>query len=65
MKNTSNATVELAMGRLFRLMAGPAMPGDVVDYERCRRVILAELAPVEVDYRPNYARDHARGAAGK
>lgn len=36
--------VELAIGRIFRLMLRPCQPGDVEQYERCRQLIL-EYAP--------------------
>jgi hypothetical protein len=63
MKNT---TVELALGRIFGMMQRPEQPGDVAEYERCRRIVLDELAPLGpvVSYQPNYARDRNRGAAG-
>jgi hypothetical protein len=37
--------VELALGRILRLAARPEQPGDVAEYERCRALILDELAP--------------------
>lgn len=62
-----NPAVELALGRIFRLLARPAQPGDVADYERCRALVLDALDPDRAglpDPAPNYARDHRRGAAG-
>lgn len=59
--------IELALGRILRLAATPAQPGDVEEYERCRALIMDELAPVGTvitDHRPNYARDRHGGAAG-
>jgi len=34
----------LALGRIFRMAARPAQPGDVEEYERCRAIIMAERA---------------------
>jgi hypothetical protein len=57
--------VQLAIGRLLRMMSRPERPGDLDDYHACRSIILdASPVPVE-DYRPNYARDRRRGAAGQ
>lgn len=70
--------VELALGRIFRLASRPEQPGDVADYERCRRVILDILAPIDVPLHAaygsgyaakeepgvNYARDRNKGAQG-
>ena len=58
-----NKTVELALGRIFRLMSRPEQPGDVADYER-RRAIVLDLCEPQPDYVPNYARDRLKGAAG-
>lgn len=65
--------VNLSLGRIFRMGSRPTQPGDVADYERCRKIILDELDPaipafefarVPQDVEPNYARDRLRGAAG-
>jgi hypothetical protein len=56
--------VQLALGRIFRLMSRPAQDGDVEQYEAARRVVLDHTDNVVADYSPNYARDHNRGAAG-
>jgi hypothetical protein len=56
-------TVNLAMGRIFRLMSRPAQPGDVAEYERCRGLILDLCKPV-ADHAPNFARDRLKGAQG-
>lgn len=56
--------VQLALGRIFRLMSRSTQPGDVADYERCRALILDAVGESTPDYAPNYARDHSLGAAG-
>lgn len=56
-------TVELALGRIFRLMSRQPQPGDVAEYERCRALILDRCEPVH-SYAPNYVRDRLLGAAG-
>jgi hypothetical protein len=33
-------TVNLAIGRILRIMSRPAQPGDMAEYERCRGLIL-------------------------
>lgn len=59
----SNAA-QLAMGRIFEMLQRAAQSGDVEEYERCREIVLAEVAPTtqEPSWRPNYARDRRRGA---
>lgn len=64
---TGNATVALALGRIFRMASRPTQDGDAVEYERCRAIVLNELESMNVRLggaEPNYARDHNRGAAG-
>jgi len=56
--------VQLALGRIFRMGQRPTQPGDVEEYERCRAIILDAVEPLAPDYRPNYARDRRKGAAG-
>lgn len=67
--SAKRATVQLALGRIFRLAARASQPGDVEAYEAARRAILDVLAPVErletpVDTRPCYSRQRQQGAAG-
>lgn len=53
---TRNQTVELALGRIFRLLSRPEQPGDVAEYERCRAIVLAEIGDgYTPPYRPNWA----------
>lgn len=57
--------VMLALGRMFRLAARPAQPGDVAEYEAARAVVMAVLDPPPfVDPGPNYARDRKAIVAG-
>lgn len=58
--------VELALGRIFRLASRPEQPGDVADYERCRKVILDILDPSVTRWEPeiSWARDRNKGAQG-
>ncbi len=59
--------VSLAMGRILRMAARPAEPGDVDEYEMCRALILDHLGPdgpLPEGYRPSWARDRLRGASG-
>lgn len=62
--NIEQKAVELALGRIFRLMSRPTQAGDVEQYETARGVILECTAPVAVSYAPNYARDWNKGAQG-
>lgn len=51
--------VELAIGRVLRIMSRPFQEGDVEDYERCRAIIF--------DHSPEYvddSRDRLKGASG-
>ncbi len=59
--STDTRLVELALGRIFRLGSRPTQPGDLEEYERCRRIIVDELTPVAPDYRPTWARDRLKG----
>lgn len=68
MSHEEQLLLKLALGRIFRMMARPAQPGDVAEYERCRSLILDVLcgegeSPQE-GYQPNWARDRLKGAAG-
>ena len=60
---TEAQIVNLAMGRIFRIMSRPYKPGDVAEYERCRSIIL-DLSEAPEHYAPNYARDRLKGAQG-
>jgi hypothetical protein len=60
----TRVSVECALGRIFRLLSRPAQPGDVEQYEAARRVILDSLEPGTEVWRPDYARDRGKGAAG-
>lgn len=55
--------VELAIGRVLRIMSRPFREGDVEDYERCRAIIF-EHSPEYVDDSPCWARDRLKGAQG-
>lgn len=57
--------VQLALGRVFRLLSRPEQPGDAAQYEAARAVILAH-APAEIatEHMPNWIRDRNKGAAG-
>jgi superfamily II DNA or RNA helicase len=52
----------LALGRILRLGARPAQPGDIEEYERCRAIVMADAGPP--DFENNYARDRLKGAQG-
>ncbi len=56
--------VQLALGRIFRLMSRPAQPGDVQQYYAARAVVLEYTGDVIADWQPDYGRDRMRGAAG-
>lgn len=58
--------VELAIGRILRIMSRPHHLGDEAEYDRCRGIIL-DAAGIEgnpVDDRPSWTRDRLKGAAG-
>lgn len=59
-----NVAVDLALGRIFRLMSRPEQPGDVAEYERCRALVLDELGAAPAGYVVSYARDRRLGAQG-
>lgn len=61
-------TVDLAIGRIFRMAARPAQAGDGAEYQRCRGIIL-DLIEAQPGYRPyepaaDYVRDRLKGAQG-
>jgi hypothetical protein len=62
---SKQSEVELALGRIFRLMSRPTQAGDVADYERCRAIVMGAVEPVAPDYRPNWTRDRLAGARGQ
>lgn len=60
-------TVELALGRIFRMGARPTQDGDVAEYERCRGIIMDILEGTKFDrpiYEHDYQRDRLKGAQG-
>lgn len=61
---TERKLVELALGRIFRIMSRPFRPGDIEEYERCRRIVLDNAPEATEDWIPNYARDYRKGAQG-
>lgn len=63
----ARVAMRLAIGRLFRLGSRPEQPGDEKQYLDCRAVVMEAgevLGLNAVDRSPNWARDHAKGAAG-
>lgn len=66
--------IELALGRILRMGARATHAGDVAEYERCRKIIMDALDPIEKDTwdflavkqdrDPCYARDRNKGAQG-
>ena len=61
MEIDQSLTVNLAIGRIFRIMSRPYKDGDKEEYERCRKIIL-DLEPDQGDslaHLPehNYGRD--------
>ena len=63
MKPAEITVVNLAFGRIFRVMSRPERPGDIAEYERCRAIILDLCDPAQPDYAPSYARDRLLGSA--
>jgi hypothetical protein len=57
--------VQLALGRIFRLMSRPEQPGDAADYERARLVVLNAAPETAPDYVSSWARDRNMGAQGQ
>lgn len=78
MTQQQTSAVELAFGRILRMLSRPEQPGDVRDYENCRSIMLSILrdgedpmadfkrgfAPDKVDYAPSFCRDRLLGAQG-
>jgi hypothetical protein len=64
MDQEDRTAVELALGRIFRLGSRPPQPGDVADYERCRKVIMDVLDPPPYAPPVCWAQDRNKGAAG-
>ena len=60
-KEERDRVMQLALGRIFRLASRPAQPGDVEEYERCRRIIMTAQDPGVPNWTPNYARDWSKG----
>lgn len=59
-EHLNDAAVRLAIGRIFRLASRPSQPGDIEQYESCRRLIMDILDPANTattGYQPNWARD--------
>jgi hypothetical protein len=68
---TDAQTINLALGRIFRLASRPEQSGDIADYERCRSLILNALDPNMVIHHAamaqqhNVGRDRMKGAQGQ
>lgn len=45
------ATVEMAIGRIFRMGARPVLPGDEAEYDRCRNIVVDILRDDREDQR--------------
>lgn len=58
--------VQMAIGRVLRMMQRPTEPGDIEMYEKCRAIVMdyAEASQMDLGYSPNYARDRLLGAQG-
>jgi len=67
---TDAATINLAIGRIFRMASRPEQAGDIAEYERCRSIILNALDPdmaihhAVMAQQHDYGRDRMRGAQG-
>lgn len=56
------AAKKLAFGRIMRMASRPTQPGDVEEYERCRRIIMTDATDSAfVDTRPSLARHYGKG----
>ena len=62
---TTKPEAALALGRILRMASRPEQPGDVIEYERCRAIILNAIDAQSADYTPNVALDYGKGAAGQ
>lgn len=59
--------VQLAIGRLFRMLSRPEKPGDVKAFYACRDIVMNAAdasGRVYEDKRQNWARDRRKGAQG-
>lgn len=52
MSQAEQTTVELAIGRIFRMGSRPTQPGDAAEYERCRAIVMSILGGDEDAHRP-------------
>lgn len=57
--------VQLAIGRLYSLTLRPSQPGDIAQYEMCRKIIMDAAGSTEPHYEVCWARDRMKGAAGQ
>lgn len=39
-KHEKQKLMEAALGRIFRMGSRPTQPGDIEEYERCRKIIM-------------------------
>lgn len=62
--STQQHAINLAMGRLFRLMSRPYQPGDDETYTAVRSFILDRCEPAP-EHAPNWVRDRLHGACGQ
>ena len=61
--------MQLALGRIFRMLSRPFEPGDIEQYERCQAIIMAEAEAegcvVHRYLNPGKSPTRARGARGE
>lgn len=64
----ANQTMQLALGRLFRLLSRPEQDGDIEQFYRCRGAIMEAAAVIGISgttYQPSVVRDRGTGAQGQ
>jgi hypothetical protein len=56
--------VQMALGRLFRMMLRPAQPEDIEVFHTIRALVLGAAGEQAQEYRPNYVAQRLQGAQG-
>ena len=56
--------IQMALGRLFRMLSRAARPGDIEAYHSIRTMVLDTAEPQPHDNRPNYVAQRLKGAQG-
>jgi hypothetical protein len=57
--------VQMALGRLFRMMSRPSQSGDIAMFHRIQKIVMDAAGEQSPEYRPDYVAQRLQGAQGE